>query len=475
MIQRSEANVRHLLGQSAEYIFEKGHGQQTPLHVATWWPPGLEILFELANEACVSILDATDNLGLTPLQYAISWPQPKSVALLLKENATLDFEDSSAYSPGNFAGDLGQHNKEVCRLLVAALLDRRTKMLQYALEHLPESEVVRFDLRNTSFLNGIAFEVGESIKLHTTRLPEIFKDVRPGSIYHWRYMGGILAETLFEAGFDDVHSRWNGCTPLMIHHFRDTNHAVSLINWYYQQQADFLAVIPNALLLPPAICSPGPLKFRLIHRLASVLGDTTIGEWRQHHYWPGQRSHYLSLMRKIIAVSLRDPCQCYCAPDGCDSTSLYAKKWARCHFRRPSDLSRLSCGLDMALDLMSVQEEDVQFTFIRVCTFERLGMRHTCCEYDFLILLEHDNRLHPHIKTMDHMEVEEIQAEDDFLAKTLEGLMAEFKSRFRNETQSFRDFWKWWDERMDEIDAARDPIPVEDIEAMINIGVCLEA
>ncbi|KAF4814479.1 hypothetical protein CGCSCA5_v007872 [Colletotrichum siamense] len=196
LIRRSKSDVRRLLGQSVEYIFERGHGQQTPLHVATWWPQGLEILFELANEACVSILHATDDLGLTPLQYAISWPQPKSVALLLKENATLDFEDSSAYSPGNFAGDLRQHNKEVCRLLVAALLDRRTKMLQYALEHLPESEVVRFDLRNRSFLNGIAFEVGESIKLHTTRLPEIFKDVRPG----------LASMTSIRVGMDARHS-----------------------------------------------------------------------------------------------------------------------------------------------------------------------------------------------------------------------------------------------------------------------------
>ncbi|KAF4886425.1 hypothetical protein CGCF415_v002540 [Colletotrichum fructicola] len=143
--------------------------------------------------------------------------------MLLEKNATADLEDMSTYTTYDEAsyGHYKLHDKEVCKVLVAALVDRRTKMLQYALEHLPESEVARFDLRNMSFLKETAFEVGESLKSCTAWVPADFVKVRPGSVYHSPFMTYILAEAMFQAGFHNTDSSWNGCTPLMMQNYND--------------------------------------------------------------------------------------------------------------------------------------------------------------------------------------------------------------------------------------------------------------
>ncbi|KAF5497017.1 hypothetical protein CGCS363_v008060 [Colletotrichum siamense] len=293
LIRRSEVEVRQLLGQSSEYMFERGHHEQTPLHISVYWPQGLAILFELAKDACASLIDATDSAGHTPLQYAIYWANTESVALFLEQNATVNLEDTSVYVPFLDVERTRERRKGTYDLLTRVLVDRRTEMLRHALEHLPESELIRLDLRNMTFLKDTAFEVVESFKLNLVRTPAIFENVRPGSLYHARYMDDILAEALFNAGFDSIDSFWNGYTPLMI--------------------------VDN-------------------------------------------------------------------------------------------------------------------FSFRRY----------------------------------------EIQEEDEYLVKALEELMIEFKSRLRDRPQSFRDFWKWWNNRMDEIDAEKDPIPDEDIKAMVDTGVHLE-
>ncbi|KAL3304133.1 Ankyrin repeat protein [Colletotrichum asianum] len=258
LIRRSEADVRRLLSQSRDHVLERGHHRHTPLHLSVCWPLGLRILFELANDTCVSIIDATDSAGLTPLKYAINWSQFESVAILLEHNSAINLEDISSYAP-RFVKRTKPEDKKICDLLAATLVARRTDMLQYALKHLPESEVAGFDLRKMSFLKENAYEVGQSLKSKTACLPASFKDVGPGSIYHQPFMGDLLAEALFEVGFESVDLRWNDCTPLMIQRWHHLGYAVRGINWFCQKQADLLAVMTGTLLLSSADPPPGPL------------------------------------------------------------------------------------------------------------------------------------------------------------------------------------------------------------------------
>lgn len=321
-----------------EYVFEKGHHEQTPLHVSVFWPAGLTVLFEMANEACASIIDEKDASGLTVLQCAICWPQVESVAFLMKQNATIHLEIPSTYVPYRTFDRTGIQHREVSNLLAAILVGHRTEMLQFAVENLPESEVVRLGLQNMTFLKDTAFEVVESLKSLAVRLPELYAHVAPGSICHCLMMDDTLSEALFEAGFDSTDASYHGYTPLMIQTYDDLSHAVNLISWFLQKRADYLAVIPLTSLLPSTIPPPGAVQFRVIHRLASILGDRTARKykWSKDDYVSGVHSQYLILMRKVLSEStLRDPCRCHCAPEGCNSASLYTKALAKFIIQNP--------------------------------------------------------------------------------------------------------------------------------------------
>ncbi|EQB53193.1 hypothetical protein CGLO_07114 [Colletotrichum gloeosporioides Cg-14] len=179
----------------------------------------------MANEACASIIDAKDASGLTALQCAIYWPQVESVAFLMKQNATIHLEVPSTYVPYRTFDRTGIQHREVSNLLAAILVGHRTEMLQFAVENLPESEVVRLGLQNMTFLKETAFEVVESLKSLAVRLPEFYDHVVPGSIYHCPMMDDTLAKALFEAGFDSTDASYHGYTPLMIQTYDDLSHA----------------------------------------------------------------------------------------------------------------------------------------------------------------------------------------------------------------------------------------------------------
>lgn len=482
LIRRSEGDVRRLLGHSMEYIFEKGHHGQTPLHVSAYWPRGLAILFELANDACTSIIDATDSAGYTPLQFAIKWPNVESVAFLMKQNATIDLENMSVFIPQIDINHARPQWKGVCGLLTMALVPRRTEMLHYALENLPESEVVRLNLRNMKYLKDVAFEVRKSFKLYFGQPPAIFENVRPGSFYHGRYMDPILAQALLDAGFDNTDSLWKGYTPLMITPSRGLRHYVRLISWFDQKQANLFAVIPHISPVPSTDSPPSDLQFRVIHRLAGILGFATAFKDFEDHSRSFIHLQYMPLMRKILSKTSQDPCVCYCAPGGCNPISSYTKEWYRRHPRWLPENKKPFENLEIVLDVLSQeQDNNNKAAFVRVCTFNRLGMSHTCCVHTPSLLPNHPEArdpvesLHPLIVPKERVEVEEIQEEDRYLAETLEELMVEFQSRLRDRTQSFRDFWKVWNKRMNEVDKETQSISSENAETWAEIGVRVKA
>ncbi|KAF5520111.1 hypothetical protein CGCA056_v008644 [Colletotrichum aenigma] len=180
LIRRSEADVRRLLGQSSDYIYERGHQGQTPLHISAGWPQGLNILFELAGDLCRSIINTVESTGIAPINCAIHLHQTESIIILLKHGAAIDLEDTSVYFPTNRDGETDPQTKEVCDLLAATLANRRKELLQYALMQLAESDVVRFDLRDISMLQHNAFEVVETMKSKGIQLPVMCGSVRQG-------------------------------------------------------------------------------------------------------------------------------------------------------------------------------------------------------------------------------------------------------------------------------------------------------
>ncbi|KAK2750198.1 hypothetical protein CKAH01_17968 [Colletotrichum kahawae] len=469
LFRKSESSIRHIMSASPDHIFERGHHNQTPLHVAVYWPKGLRLLFELAEEACHDIIDKEDKAGLTPIQCAIAWQQAESVELLLGKRASINLEDTSNFFTHQAEIPLSCQTTRVCEILAKELAKRRKSIRDYAFGQLPDEEVEHFQLGH---------------KNQGVWVPREYNLVRPGSIYHSLVMADTLAEALFQSGFHEVDFMENGYTPLMMLLYWDLEDTLRLIAWFEEHQANFYASIPHIKsTVGDQNLVTNRKEFKVIHRLAYLLGARTSSKVPFLTQLP-------LLPRRIFSNVPRDPCQCYCAPNGCTPASLLAKGWLSTWDDTEREFGWNSDSYGGRISHILCEEgQDVLARVVRVFTFERLGMRHTCCRHhtfgsksDALGLLSGatgDFRL---VSVMDPSEVAEIRGEgcddgdageDRYLAKDLEQLMTEFRASL-GDFEDFVEFWGFWDDRMDRFDRDQPAISRKSRQAMIDLGVHLD-
>lgn len=119
-------------------------------------------------------------------------------------------------------------------------------------------------------------------------------------------------------------------------------------------------------------------------------------------------------------------------------------------------------------------KDNVAFDFISVFTFERLGMRHTCCRYT--MRPEHRHLCRYHVPDLIELnEVEEIREEERYLAGLMDTLVEEFERRFRELDMPLSQFVKeyLWP-RVDEAMGEQDEVSSEDLHAIREVGVVLD-
>ncbi|KAF4830911.1 hypothetical protein CGCTS75_v005714 [Colletotrichum tropicale] len=467
---------------SPDHIFERGHHNQTPLHIAVYWPDGLILLFELAQEACHDIIDEKDKTGLTAIQCAIDWQQAESVKLFLEKGAIINLEDTENFFTREALFPLSHHTTTVCEILAKELAKQRKSMRDYAFDQLPDEEMERFQLGRKVMLQGEAYDVIGSLKAAGVWVPGEYKLVRPGSIYHSPVMTATIAEALFQAGFCEFDSMWQGYTPLMVVAHLDLWVTSRLVHWFYEHQANLFTPIPHLSEASDGQeLNTNEKDFKVIHRLAYLLG-----------LWTSRRARYSPqppvLPGRLFTSAPRDPCQCYCAPNGCTPASVLAKGWLRA-CKDSGGLDEEACSVHgRRLCLLLEENQDVPADVIRVFTFERLGMRHTCCEHneydarveDFDIL--HFAAVHGFVSVMDPFEVAEIRGdacdngnagEDRYLAKDLEELITEFRAAL-NDFEDFEEFWDFWDSRLDRFEQEKPMMSRNSRQGLSDLGVRLE-
>lgn len=295
-------------------------------------------------------------------------------------------------------------------------------------------------------------------------------------------MTATIAEALFQAGFCEVDLMWQGDTPLMVVAHLDLWETSRLVDCFDEHQANLFTPIPRL-----SEASDGQElninenDFKVIHRLAYLLG-----------LWTSRRARYSPqpplLSGKFFTSAPRDPCQCYCAPNGCTPASVLAKGWlGACKHSGRLDEEAFSVHA-RRLCLLLEENQDVPADFIRVFTFERLGMRHTCCEhneYDARVEdfdIRHFAAVHGFVSVMHPSEVAEIRGEacdngnageDRYLAKHLEELMTEFGAAL-NDFEDFEEFWDFWDDRIDRFEQEKPMMSRNSRQALSDLGVRLE-
>lgn len=492
MIQQSESGIRRLLSRSHSHILEKSRNLESPLHVATPWPRGVELLLRLGGETIETVIDAPNAFGESPLDYALRLSKLSSVQLLINANAEIDLETTPSIETTRMKNWNLPQSDEVIEFLCQTLADRRKRMLWLALEWLPDYEISRLELEGQSMLQETAFEVSEALHQSRHSVPW-FRNVRPGSIYHSACLSLNVAQALFKVGFESPNTIFHGFTPLMtvdlyyLTYRRYLQGTVDLVTWFLDQGADLHSYIPVSGLKGTVEQSTSCFsKFKAIHRIADAYGE---GLYRFHIT---AEDHLRVIhMRGIINDASTDPCRCYCSHTGCNPATILMRSLL--HRDAHNEETRLlgthdvlhkGLGL-MSLLLSSLEDRGavVAVDVIRVSTFQRLGMKHTCCKYIGPDLEAQRTGVshailaggYKIVDIMDIEEVAEIQEEDQHLALRLEALVAEFTVKYTEQKVPFHDFFfgYWW-QRMDEVEAEQDEACIDNLGNIKEIGVVLD-
>jgi hypothetical protein len=511
LLERNEAEVLQILGRgdARKHLSARGKVGETPLHVATSWPRGLELLLHLGGDAISDMIDAEDDNGSTALGYALKINEPECVKMLLDASDEMDLE-----SIQNIAKwEQGREKWAVIPILTDALAQRRRDLRCFARESIPQRPDLKSpDTSNEALLQEDAFELVQTLLAAGIDVPKKFRSVRPGSVYHNAHMHPELAQSLFTSGFEHTAVNFLGFTPLMTVDLVALSRrheaanllgydagALDLVGWFLSHGEDLSTPIPTSAvstrevseILPP---EPGQ-QHRLVHRVASELGRCLR--------WPlalsGGRCSGTALLPEILTSSAAaDTCSCACTRDGCSAASVFARElWGSIrgggddhdasHGRPALSQPSVRVIMDLLTRQLSGHPGARRFAsgFIRVSTFERLGMSHTCCRFinhspEFedaedcvtLKILEGEYKM---VEIMDPEDVAEIQEEERYLGALLEGLVGEFEVKYDTLGLPLSEFFLtyWWI-RMDEVDAGG-KVSGDELEALERAGVVLEA
>ncbi|KAL1883235.1 hypothetical protein Daus18300_000293 [Diaporthe australafricana] len=478
------------------HLLTRGKVGETPLHIATHWPRGMEMLLQLGGDTVTGIINAEDDNGSTALDYALKLREPECVRMLLDSSAEMDLEVLENIA--KWESDRAQ--MDIVPVLTLALVQRRKKLLCLANECMKESTPLDNMSRDTEeLIQEDAFEVVQALEDQGIHLPKEFRSVQPGSVYHCAYMNDETTESLFRAGFSHTNIAFLGFTPLMTIDLYDisrrdhinsriSHSALGLVDWFLSHGEDLNRPIPaNAVTQRIENRSNTTTGVRLAHRVASEMGRSL----RYVDAFGSER--YIEISQRILTSPVLDSCECLCTQNGCSAASVFSREvWKVVRWTNTtgklSDLDRKEWAtiMDLLRSRLSGHPGARQFAldFIRVSTFEQVGMSHTCCRFMensgkyespdkgvTMAILRGEYKI---VEIMDAEDVAEIQEEERFLGKLFEALMKEFDAKFEELGLSLSDFFfSYWWPRMAGIEA-ENKVTQEELTAIRNMGVVLE-
>lgn len=498
LIERKETKVLEILRSSdiKRHFSARGKIGETPLHIATSWPRGMELLLHLGGEHVSKIIDAEDDNGSTALDYALKMNEPDCVRMLLRKSAGMDLENMQNIEKW----EQGREKWAIIPILTDALAERRRNLLEFASETVHQrADLASLSIEKGGLLQEDAFGLIQTLLARGVNVPEKFRNVRPGSVYHSAHMNVEMAASLFNSGFDRTAVSFLGFTPLMTVDLVALSRrheaanllgldpgALGLVDWFLSHGEDLGTPIPTSGLIRSLGSEVNPQGPRLVHRIASELGRCLR--------WPlalsGDRC--TALLSGILTLSETDSCSCLCTRGGCSAASVFSRElWGSIrgnsapHAQPALGQESVRMMLDFLTRRLSGHPETRNFTssFFRVSTFERLGLSHTCCRFVknsgtyegdengvALAILKGEYKV---VEIMDPEDVAEIQEEDIYLAELLEELMQEFDVKFEELGLPLGDFFRsyWW-VRMDEVES-ENKVSREELEALRRTGVVL--
>ncbi|KAJ9662518.1 hypothetical protein H2201_006006 [Coniosporium apollinis] len=506
ILSRSQEEIDRLLHPSSGPLDERNVFGHTPLHLTADQPETLALLL---TSGFVTVVDDVDIFGFPAAVHSGFRGNLAALRLLLDADCAL--YSSSDIDILHLAIEYSWHDG-ILQTLIDELADRRKRLQELASDNLTPAVLEGLNLPNRNTLDEQAHSVCQALECSGVHVPAAVRvpDYRT-TVYHEKKELMIdQADKLYGAGFCDVDGLdVHGWTPLARTRLRDvySRNEYKLALWLLEKGANLTAELPDL---------PGRNDQEKLgiwpwttpaHIWGSHLGDALVENQDYHNKTvtdsiltgtinlPPVSHDEQRLLATILEPRIFDKCRCACSSSGCSPAAVFMKRykeqlryrrlwvWHGCcpestkeYFLRSLDalhrslIERLATG-DTAEQKVSI---DISLELIRLETFEKLQLTHTCCKGDHFPCDEHfEYRIYS--PTPDEAEVDEIQEEERKLIARLDVLVAEFDLEFNKRQESLLDFLDgYWTRRMEEVLAAADPVDEEAIRRAESIGVKIE-
>ncbi len=472
----------------------------TALHYASDWPEGLEILLICSrsqSNTCSHHLEPWH-----PFVHACAYHNEACLKSFLHNGCQLSFPDYTHFHEALCYGSARQRE-----LLITELARRRTELLSQACSAgmpAPDSFSVNGSILDAKANDVVAWLQKRGISVESSLCPPLFgKTVFHPTGRKFFNLPLEIFEELYAAGFCDIDAFDDDGTTPFSRTIRDSG------IW---PEPDYLAWLctKGADVKREHYCCQScgsTLHKRLLDWLAEGVGvliskvylfvikqsgfaglasrmEPISMATKVRCYFSGASN---KLVHLVLADDSADQCLCACSTEGCSTIhQLYMgfqnETRAFSHSRNHSEgRSRLSFFRKLVIAVMELAawhniDEKVKARLshhlLRMCTFDALGLTHTCCaSHGFY------PRRHASAAWKDRDEVVEIVEEESVLIGKLEEVTRELESQLHGHNVSFAEFMEdYWEPMMDkelqvELETTIDEDEVKQVEA---IGVIVE-
>ncbi len=434
--------------------------------------------------------------------HACVYRNEACLKLFLDNGCSLSFPDYTHFHEALCYGSARQRE-----LLITELARRRTELQSQACSAgMPALDSCS---ANGSILDAKAGDVVAWLQKRGISVESSFYPPRSGKTVFHPTLGKVftlpleISEELYVTGFCDVDAFDEaGITPLaeVIPHLA-TQPEFDCVAWLCTKGADVKREHSCCQSCGPTVRKR--LLDWLAERVGILISETYLADTKQSGFaglvsWMEPISMAMTircysssasyeLIHLVLADDFADQCVCACSTEGCSTIhQLYMgfqnETRAFSHSRNHSESrSRLSFFRKLVITVTELAawrdvDEEVQTRLsrqlLRMCTFDALGLTHTCCSSHGFYPIWHESAA-----WKDRDEVAEIMEEESVLIGRLEEVMKELESQLDGPNASFDDFMEdYWEPLMEiELQLGLETIIDEDeVKQVEAIGVIVE-
>lgn len=282
-------------------------------------------------------------------------------------------------------------------------------------------------------------------------------------LYHTEILSVVGAQALYDNGFTQIDYNKEDLEIPLLFHMRDyflRKEKLDLIQWLYNKKRSLSKSCPRTHMSCSQI-----LVQAIINDIHFYKAGYSIG------YGLEERLLYLSKYRSMLADAFSDPyqdrCTCFCSSGGGDVMKIILTECPKREVLPDAEeLGRFV--LTEVFDLLRINIEEhpeLLQSALRVKTFDRLGMTHTCSWI-------HTRFPYKRIE-LSEQEKSEIHCTERNDIVMLESLLTHFESEWSNYSGTFLEFLDSnWEPRMESVLAERRAIPI-DREVLDDHGIKL--